>query len=93
MNINNDIKKLMYVVMIDIEMLLKNDIYKDRFDFLEKLKKEISTLTFQNSDNKVLWQAVKEEIEGIYQEYIEKSEDSDYMVLYSDFQKLYDLVV
>ena len=37
---NNDIKKLMYIVMIDIEMLLKNEVYKSSKDILGKLKNE-----------------------------------------------------
>ena len=87
---NNDIKKLMYIVMIDIEMLLKNELYKSSKDILGKLKNKMRDFTFK--DKRDLLEEIKDLVEKVYQKYMEKTEDSDYLVLYKDFDRLYKLV-
>lgn len=87
---NNDIKKLMYIVMIDIEMLLKNEVYKSSKDILGKLKNKMRDFTFK--DKRDLLKEIKDLVEKVYQKYMEKTEDSDYLVLYKDFDRLYELV-
>ncbi len=87
---NNDIKKLMYIVMIDIEMLLKNEVYKSSKDILGKLKNKMRDFTFK--DKRDLLEEIKDLVEKVYQKYMGKTEDSDYLVLYKDFDRLYELV-
>lgn len=87
---NNDIKKLMYIVMIDIEMLLKNEAYKSSKDILGKLKNKMRDFTFK--DKRDLLEEIKDLVEKVYQKYMGKTEDSDYLVLYKDFDRLYELV-
>ena len=55
---NNDIKKLMYIVMIDIEMLLKNEVYKSSKDILGKLKNNMRDFTFK--DKRDLLEEIKD---------------------------------
>lgn len=87
---NNDIKKLMHIVMIDIEMLLKNEVYKSSKDILGKLKNKMIDFTFK--DKRDLLEEIKDLVEKVYQKYMGKTEDSDYLVLYKDFDRLYELV-
>lgn len=87
---NNDIKKLMYIVMIDIEMLLKNEVYKSSIDILGKLKNKMKDFTFK--DKRDLLEEIKDLVEKVYQKYMGKTEDSDYLVLYKDFERIYELV-
>ncbi len=87
---NNDIKKLMYIVMIDIEMLLKNEVYKSSKDILGKLKNKMIDFTFK--DKRDLLEEITDLVEKVYQKYMGKTEDSDYLVLYKDFDRLYELV-
>lgn len=87
---NNDTKKLMYIVMIDIEMLLKNEVYKSSKDILGKLKNKMIDFTFK--DKRDLLEEIKDLVEKVYQKYMGKTEDSDYLVLYKDFDRLYELV-
>lgn len=87
---NNDIKKLMHIVMIDIEMLLKNEVYKSSKDILEKLKNKMIDFTFK--DKRDLLEEINDLVEKVYQKYMGKTEDSDYLVLYKDFGRLYELV-
>lgn len=87
---NNDIKKLKYIVMIDIEMLLKNEVYKSSKDILGKLKNKMRDFTFK--DKRDLLEEIKDLVEKVYQKYMGKTEDSDYLVLYKDFDRLYELV-
>lgn len=46
MNGNNEIKKLLLVVLVDIEILFKNDVYKNYSDNLKSIKKKIEKMTF-----------------------------------------------
>lgn len=87
---NNDIKKLMHIVMIDIEMLLKNEVYKSSKDILGKLKNKMIDFTFK--DKRDLLEEITDLVEKVYQKYMGKNEDSDYLVLYKDFDRLYELV-
>lgn len=87
---NNDIKKLMYIVMIDIEMLLKNEVYKSSKDILGKLKNKMRDFTFK--DKRDLLEEITDLVEKVYQKYMGKTEDRDYLVLYKDFDRLYELV-
>lgn len=87
---NNDIKKLMHIVMIDIEMLLKNEVYKSSKDILGKLKNKMIDFTFK--DKRDLLEEINDLVEKVYQKYMGKTEDSDYLVLYKDFDRLYELV-
>ena len=87
---NNDTKKLMYIVMIDIEMLLNNEVYKSSKDILGKLKNKMIDFTFK--DKRDLLEEIKDLVEKVYQKYMGKTEDSDYLVLYKDFDRLYELV-
>ena len=87
---NNDIKILMHIVMIDIEMLLKNEVYKSSKDILGKLKNKMKDFTFK--DKRDLLEEIKDLVEKVYQKYMGKTEDSDYLVLYKDFDRLYELV-
>lgn len=80
---NNDIKKLMHIVMIDIEMLLKNEVYKSSKYILGKLKNKMIDFTFK--DKRDLLEEIKDLVEKVYQKYMGKTEDSDYLVLYKDF--------
>ena len=80
----------MYIVMIDIEMLLKNEVYKSSKDILGKLKNKMIDFTFK--DKRDLLEEITDLVEKVYQKYMGKTEDSDYLVLYKDFDRLYELV-
>ena len=41
MNDNNEVKKLLLVVLVDIEILFKNDVYKNYSDSLKSIKKNM----------------------------------------------------
>ena len=80
----------MHIVMIDIEMLLKNEVYKSSKDILGKLKNKMIDFTFK--DKRDLLEEINDLVEKVYQKYMGKTEDSDYLVLYKDFDRLYELV-
>ena len=54
MNGNNEVKKLLLVVLVDIEILFKNDVYKNYSDSLKSIKKNIEKMTFDEDNSKKL---------------------------------------
>ena len=52
MNGNNEVKKLLLVVLVDIEILFKNDVYKNYNDNLKSIKKNVEQLTFDVDNSK-----------------------------------------
>lgn len=92
MNSNNEVKKLMLVVLVDIEILLKNEVYKNYRDSLKRLKKSMEKMTFNGDNSKELLEEVKDDIEKLSEELQDNVVDSDFESLYNDFEKLYKLI-
>ena len=92
MNGNNEIKKLLLVVLVDIEILFKNDVYKNYSDSLKSIKKNIEKITFDGDSSKKLLEEVKHDIEILSEEWRDYVVDSDFEGLYNDFEKLYKLI-
>ena len=65
MNGNNEVKKLLLVVLVDIEILFKNDVYKNYSDNLKSIKKNIEN--------------VKDQIKSI--NYINDNEEMNYYIM------------
>ena len=59
MNGNNEVKKLLLVVLVDIEILFKNDVYKNYSDSLKSIKKNIEKMTFAGDNSKELLEEVE----------------------------------
>ena len=68
MNDNNEVKKLLLVVLVDIEILFKNDVYKNYSDSLKSIKKNIEKITFDGDSSKKLLEEVKYDIEILSEE-------------------------
>ncbi len=92
MNGNNEVKKLLLVVLVDIEILFKNDVYKNYSDNLKSIKKNIEKMTFAGDNSKELLEEVKHDIEILLEEGRDDVVDSDFEGLYNDFEKLYKLI-
>ena len=92
MNSNNEVRKLMLVVLVDIEILLKNDVYKNYSDSLKRLKKSMEKMTFNGDNSRKLLEEVKDDIEKLSEELQDNVVDSDFESLYNDFEKLYKLI-
>lgn len=92
MNGNNEVKKLLLVVLVDIEILFKNDVYKNYSDNLKSIKKNIEKMTFDGDNSKELLEGVKYDIEILSEEWRDDVVDSDFEGLYNDFEKLYKLI-
>ena len=92
MNGNNEVKKLLLVVLVDIEILFKNDVYKNYNDNLKSIKKNIEKMTFDGDNSKELLEGVKYDIEILSEEWRDDVVDSDFEGLYNDFEKLYKLI-
>ena len=92
MNDNNEAKKLLLVVLVDIEILFKNDVYKNYNDNLKSIKKNIEKMTFAGDNSKKLLEEVKHDIEILSEEWRDDVVDSDFEGLYNDFEKLYKLI-
>ena len=92
MNDNNEVKKLLLVVLVDIEILFKNDVYKNYSDSLKSIKKNIEKMTFDGDNSKKLLEEVKYDIEILSEEWRDDVVDSDFEGLYNDFEKLYKLI-
>lgn len=92
MNDNNEVKKLLLVVLVDIEILFKNDVYKNYSDNLKSIKKNIEKMTFAGDNSKGLLEEVKYDIEILSEEWRDDIVDSDFEGLYNDFEKLYKLI-
>ena len=92
MNGNNEVKKLLLVVLVDIEILFKNDVYKNYNDNLKSIKKNIEKMTYDGVNSKELLEEVKHDIEIISEEWRDDVVDSDFEGLYNDFEKLYKLI-
>lgn len=92
MNGNNEVKKLLLVVLVDIEILFKNDVYKNYNDNLKSIKKNIEKMTFDGDNSKKLLEEVKYDIEILSEEWKNDVVDSDFDGLYNDFEKLYKLI-
>ena len=88
MNGNNEVKKLLLVVLVDIEILFKNDVYKNYSDNLKSIKKNIEKMTFDGDNSKKLLEEVKYDIEILSEEWKNDVVDSDFECLYNDFEKL-----
>ena len=69
MNGNNEIKKLLLVVLVDIEILFKNDVYKNYSDNLKSIKKKIEKMTFDGDNSKKLLEEVKYDIKILSEEW------------------------
>ena len=93
MNGNNEVKKLLLVVLVDIEILFKNDVYKNYSDSLKSIKKNIEKMTFNEDNSKGLLEEVKHDIEILSEEWRDDAVDSDFECLYNDFEKLYKLIL
>ena len=93
MNDNNEVKKLLLVVLVDIEILFKNDVYKNYSDSLKSIKKNIEKMTFNEDNSKGLLEEVKYDIEILSEEWGDDVVDSDFEGLYNDFEKLYKLIL
>lgn len=93
MNDNNEAKKLLLVVLVDIEILFKNDVYKNYNDNLKSIKKNIEKMTFAGDNSKKLLEEVKHDIEILSEEWKNDVVDSDFEGLYNDFEKLYKLIL
>ena len=52
MNDNNEVKKLLLVVLVDIEILFKNDVYKNYSDSLKSIKNNIEKMSFDGDNSK-----------------------------------------
>lgn len=92
MNGNNEVKKLLLVVLVDIEILFKNDVYKNYSDSLKSIKNNIEKMTFDGDNSKKLLEEVKHDIEILSEEGKNDAVDSDFDGLYNDFEKLYKLI-
>ena len=92
MNGNNEVKKLLLVVLVDIEILFKNDVYKNYSDNLKSIKKNIEKMTFDGDNSKKLLEEVKYDIEILSEEWKNDVVYSDFECLYNDFEKLYQLI-
>lgn len=92
MNGNNEVKKLLLVVLVDIEILFKNDVYKNYSDNLKSIKKKIEKMTFDGDNSKKLLEEVKYDIKILSEEWKNDVVDSDLECLYNDFEKLYKLI-
>ena len=92
MNGNNEVKKLLLVVLVDIEILFKNDVYKNYNDNLKSIKKNIEKMTFDGDNSEELLEEVKYDIEILSEEWKNDVVDSDFECLYNDFEKLYKLI-
>ena len=92
MNGNNEVKKLLLVDLVDIEILFKNDVYKNYSDSLKSIKKNIEKMTFAGDNSKGLLEEVKHDIEILSEEWRDDVVDSDFEGLYNDFEKLYKLI-
>lgn len=92
MNGNNEVKKLLLVVLVDIEILFKNGVYKNYGDNLKSIKKNIEKMTFDGDNSKKLLEEVKYHIEILSEEWKNDDVDSDFEGLYNDFEKLYKLI-
>ena len=92
MNGNNEVKKLLLVVLVDIEILFKNGVYKNYSDSLKSIKKNIEKMTFNGDNSKELLEEVKYDIEILSEEWKNDVVDSDFDGLYNDFEKLYKLI-
>ena len=93
MNDNNEVKKLLLVVLVDIEILFKNDVYKNYNDNLKSIKKNVEKMTFDGDNSKKLLEEVKYDIEILSEEWKNDVVDSDFEGLYNDFEKLYKLIL
>ena len=91
-NGNNEVKKLLLVVLVDIEILFKNDVYKNYSDSLKSIKKNIEKMTFNGDNSKELLEEVRHDIEILSEEWKNDVVDSDFESLYNDFEKLYKLI-
>lgn len=58
----------MLVVLADIEILFKNDVYKNYSDSLKSIKKSIEKITFDGDNSKELLEKVKNDIEILSEE-------------------------
>ena len=58
----------MLVVLADIEILFKNDVYKNYSDSLKSIKKSIEKITFDGDNSKGLLEEVKHDIEILSEE-------------------------
>lgn len=58
----------MLVVLADIEILFKNDVYKNYSDSLKSIKKNIKKITFNGDKSKELLEEVKNDIEILSEE-------------------------
>lgn len=58
----------MLVVLADIEILFKNDVYKNYSDSLKSIKKNIKKITFNGDNSKELLEEVKNDIEILSEE-------------------------
>ena len=92
MNGNNEVKKLLLVVLVDIEILFKNGVYKNYSDSLKSIKNNIEKMTFDGDNSKKLLEEVKYDIEILSEEWKNDVVDSDFDGLYNDFEKLYKLI-
>lgn len=92
MNGDNEVKKLLLVVLVDIEILFKNDVYKNYNDNLKSIKKNIEKMTFDGDNSEELLEEVKYDIEILSEEWRDYVVDSDFEGLYNDFEKLYKLI-
>ncbi len=92
MNDNNEVKKLLLVVLVDIEILFKNDVYKNYSDSLKSIKNNIEKMTFNGDKSKELLEEVKHDIKILSEELRDDVVDSDFDGLYNDFEKLYKLI-
>ena len=92
-NGNNEVKKLLLVVLVDIEILFKNDVYKNYSDSLKSIKKNIEKMTFNGDNSKELLEEVKHDIKILSEELRDDVVDSDFDGLYNDFEKLYKLIL
>ena len=79
----------MLVALADIEILFKNDVYKNYSDSLKSIKKNIEKITFDGDNSKELLEEVKYDIEILSKEWKNDVVDSDFESLYNDFEKLY----
>lgn len=58
----------MLAVLVDIEILFKNDVYKNYSDSLKDIKKNIEKITFDGDNSKELLEEVKYDIEILSKE-------------------------
>lgn len=58
----------MLVVLVDIEILFKNDVYKNYSDSLKSIKTNIEKITFDGDNSKKLLEEVKYDIEILSEE-------------------------